>query len=151
MGWGGGVGEWVYEHPSSLFTADFIGQSNLLHCTVKEVSGDDLVLECAGLSFPAVSAGGFAGASAVLCLRPQRIRYGSTPQHGMSLKGIITSKDYSGGMQHTQITLNDSITLNAVSQSAEMDSYAVGSEVYVGWSIKHAPVVPDEPSSREAV
>jgi len=149
-----GTPEEVYEHPTSLFTADFIGQSNLLHCTVKGTDGSDLLLECSGLSLPAVSAPVFSpktGDSVVLCLRPQRIRYGSVPQHGMSLRGVIISKEYAGGMQHTQIQMNDSIVLNAVSQSAEMDSYAIGSEVYVGWSVKHAPVVPDEADGREAV
>lgn len=63
----------------------------------------------------------------------------------MTLRGIIRSKEYAGGMQHTQIALNDRFTLNAVTQSAELDSYALGSEVYVGWSIRHAPLVPDAP------
>ena len=149
-----GTPEEVYEHPSSLFTADFIGQSNLLHCTVNEADGSNLMLKANGLLFPAVSSAGFvpkAGDSVVLCLRPQRIRYGSTPQHDMSLRGTITSKEYAGGMQHTQIQLNDATVLNAVSQSAEMDSYPIGSEVYVGWSVKHAPVVPAEADGREAV
>ena len=79
----------------------------------------------------------------------KRIRYGREPQHGMALKGIIRSKEYVGGMQHTQIALSDELVLNAVTQSAELDSYPVGSEVYVGWNRRHAPLVPDAP--KEAV
>lgn len=145
-----GTPEDVYEHPRTLFVASFIGQSNLLHGTVKTVDGDQLTLDVHGLRLPAVGNASIpfaAGQNVVLCLRPQRIRYGSHPQHDMPLRGTIQSKEYVGGMQHTQIALNDSLVLNAVSQSAEMDSYAVGSEVYVGWSIAHAPVVLDEVQS----
>ena len=60
------------------------------------------------------------------------------------MKGVICSKEYAGGMQHLQIGLNDSVVLNAVSQSAEMDIYPLGSKVFIGWDILHAPVVADE-------
>lgn len=144
-----GTPEEVYEHPATLFAADFIGQSNLLQAEVEKAEDDRLILNMQGLHIPAL--GSFsAGQKVVLCLRPQRIRYGSTPQHGMDIKGMIHSKEYAGGMQHTQIALSNGTLLNAVSQSAEMDSYAVGSEVYVGWSAAHAPVVPCDMQNGEA-
>ena len=141
-----GTPEEVYEHPRTLFAADFIGQSNLLHGTVTSAADGGLSLDVGGISLPALPEAGFspkAGERVVLCLRPQRIRYGTSPQHGMSLRGVIRSKEYAGGMQHTQIALSDALLLNAVTQSAELDSYEVGSEVYVGWSQRHAPLVPD--------
>ena len=147
-----GTPEDVYERPRTLFAADFIGQNNLLRGTVAAVSPDGLMLEVNGVSLPALPNEVFSpavGDHAALCLRPQRIRYGREPQHGMALKGIIRSKEYVGGMQHTQIALSDELVLNAVTQSAELDSYPVGSEVYVGWNRRHAPLVPDAP--KEAV
>ena len=142
-----GTPEEIYEHPRTLFAADFIGQSNLLHAVVQQSDGSEMLLETGGVALPAMASETFrpkAGERAVLCLRPQRIRYGSVPQHGMELKGVIRSKEYSGGMQHTQIAMSDRLVLNAVTQSAELDNYEVGSEVYVGWSLRHAPVVPEE-------
>ena len=147
-----GTPEDVYERPRTLFAADFIGQNNLLRGTVAAVSPDGLMLEVNGVSLPALPNEVFSpavGDHAALCLRPQRIRYGREPQHGMALKGVIRSKEYVGGMQHTQIALSDELVLNAVTQSAELDSYPVGSEVYVGWNRRHAPLVPDAP--KEAV
>ncbi len=149
-----GTPEDVYERPRTLFAADFIGQSNLLHGVVTAADADGLTLNVGGISLPALATDAFApgvGERAVLCLRPQRVRYGAQPQHGMSLKGVIRSKEYAGGMQHTQIALTPSLTLNAVTQSAELDSYSIGSEVYVGWSKRHAPIVPDAPTQEEAV
>lgn len=140
-----GTPEDVYERPRTLFAADFIGQSNLLPGIVTGKETGRLTLQVADFSVPAAAPDGFSpavGDPVVLCLRPQRVRYGSTPQHGMCLEGRIHSKEYIGGMQHTQITLGDSITLNAVTQSAELDSYPIGSQVYVGWDARHAPIVP---------
>ena len=147
-----GTPEDVYERPRTLFAADFIGQNNLLRGTVAAVSPEGLALEVNGVSLPALPNEVFSpavGDHAALCLRPQRIRYGREPQHGMALKGIIRSKEYVGGMQHTQIALSDELVLNAVTQSAELDSFPVGSEVYVGWNQRHAPLVPC--ASKEAV
>jgi len=143
----------IYERPRTLFAADFIGQSNLIHATVKKIEEDQLTLDAHGVSLAAVTTGEYrpaAGSKVVLCLRPQRIRYGTSVQHGMALKGVIVSKDYTGGMQHTQIRLSEKLTISAVGQSAEMDSYPVGSDVYVGWSIQHAPMVPDDSMREEA-
>ena len=143
-----GTPEEIYEHPSTLFVAGFIGQSNLIHGTVESCTEDgQLTLNTNGLLLPAYAGASYRpapGEEAVICLRPQRVRYGSEPQHGMNLKGTILSKTYTGGMQNTQIRLSDSLTVNAVSQSSEMDAFPVGSEVYVGWSRLHTPAVPEE-------
>lgn len=141
-----GTPEDVYERPLTLFAADFIGQSNLLHGTVTGILPDSLTLDIFGISLPALPSEAYSpsvGDQVVLCLRPQRVRYGGVPQHNMPLKGIIQSKEYTGGMQHTRIALNNEVILSAVTQSAELDTYPVGSEVYVGWSMRHAPLVPD--------
>ncbi len=146
-----GTPEEVYEHPATLFVAGFIGQSNLIRGTV-ESSADDgsITVNAHGTLLPATCRPEHRpaiGDKAVVCLRPQRIRYGSEPQHGMELKGTITSKTYSGGMQHTQIALSDALTLSAVSSSSEMDAFPVGSTVYVSWSAAHTPAVPDSESA----
>ncbi|MEG0741845.1 MAG: ABC transporter ATP-binding protein [Clostridia bacterium] len=144
-----GTPEDVYEHPRTLFAAGFIGQSNLLRGTVHAMEADGtLTLDINGVSLPALADDVFSpaiGDAVALCLRPQRVRYGNEPQHDMDLRGVIQSKEYAGGMQHTRIALSEQLTLNAVTQAAELDQYAVGSKVYVGWSMRHAPLVPDDP------
>ena len=142
-----GTPEEIYEHPKTLFAADFIGQSNLLHGIVADEKPDGLQININGVMLPAISSENCSpakGNRVVLCLRPNRIHYGNEPQHGMTLRGVIHSKEYSGGMQHTQIALNDSLIIRAVTQSDEADAHPVGSEVYVGWNLHHAPIVFDE-------
>ena len=126
----------IYEKPISLFVADFIGQSNLIKGTLQNsniICNDNLQLPvCTSLK---------NGEKVVLCIRPQRIFYCKSPKENTHLKGIIQQKTYTGGMQQTLISLSNSISITAINQNDEMDSFAIGSEVYVGWNIKHAPVV----------
>ncbi len=139
-----GTPEEIYEHPLTLFAAEFIGQSNLLKGKVQSKENTSLLLNVSGVLIPAVQSSNISlqvGDECTLCLRPQRIRYGTEPQYGIELKGRILSKDYIGGMQHTQIALNCDVLLDAVTQTEELDDFSAGSEVYVGWSQTHAPVV----------
>ncbi len=148
-----GTPEDVYERPRTLFAAGFIGQSNLVRGTVVSADDNEIVLESGGVRLPALSSEWFkpkTGDSAALCLRPQRVRYAHEPVKGMSIKGVIESKEYSGGMQHTRIRLSDGLSLNAVTQNTTLDHYEVGSEVYVGWEKEHAPFVPDDPKEAQA-
>lgn len=141
-----GTPEEVYEHPQTLFAAGFIGQSNLLRGEVTAVHPENrFTLRVEDVELPVLSDRPFAvGDRAVLCLRPQRVRYGFQPQHQMELQGVIRQKYYSGGMQHTLIALSDRVTVNAVTQASEMDQFQIGDRVYVGWNQTHAPMVPDE-------
>ena len=147
-----GTPEEVYEHPQTLFAAGFIGQSNLLKGRVTAAGPEGrLTLQVEDVELPALADRPFAvGDRAVLCLRPQRVRYGFQPQHRMELQGVIRQKYYSGGMQHTLIALSDRLTVNAVTQASEMDQFQIGDRVYVGWNQTHAPVVPDEKLDLEA-
>ncbi len=163
-----GSPEAVYERPETLFCADFIGQSNLLTGTLEAMpqaasaggqgesqaadpsgtalqSGVAMTLSVNGLSLPVLLPKDSplkAGDNAALCLRPQRVFYEHSPVCGMSLTGIIQSKEYAGGMQHTRIALTDALALTAVSQAAELDTYQIGEKVNVGWDVRHAPLVP---------
>ena len=141
-----GTPEEVYEHPQTLFAAGFIGQSNLLRGEVTAVHPENrFTLRVEDVELPVFSDRPFAvDDRAVLCLRPQRVRYGFQPQHQMELQGVIRQKYYSGGMQHTLIALSDRVTVKAVTQASEMDQFQIGDRVYVGWNQTHAPMVPDE-------
>jgi spermidine/putrescine transport system ATP-binding protein len=148
-----GTPEQVYEHPETVFAAGFIGQSNLLKGRVEVLEdGGGLTLNVRGTLIPALSDGRFPvapGQELILCLRPQRVLYGYNGQFDMSLTGRILSKEYAGGMQHTRIALSEKLALSAVSQAAELDTYPIGETVCVGWDVRHAPLVPDDPSAAD--
>lgn len=147
-----GTPEEIYDSPNTLFVADFIGQSNKIRAAVAEVrpenDGCALLLKADGLLLPGYIKGRKISVSndqhVVLCVRPQHVHYGNEPQCGMELKGSIQSTEYVGGMQHVQISVGKSLLLNSITQSTENRHYTLGSEVYVGWEGRQAPVVPDE-------
>ena len=137
----------IYEKPKTRFVADFIGQSNLITGTLSQVTEDGhSTLQVGQLQLPVwIENHAFKkGDTATLCLRPQRIHYGKHPRYDMTLTGVINSKNYAGGMQHTIITLGDSLSLSAFSQTEALDSYPVGSQVHVGWDVYHAPLVAED-------
>ncbi|MDO4548574.1 MAG: ABC transporter ATP-binding protein, partial [Clostridia bacterium] len=109
----------VYERPENLFVAGFIGRSNLLRGTVSELCGDkELLLDVAGIKIPAMESGRFnpsPGDPAAICLRPQRVKYSSSPVFGMDIKGLIVDKEYLDGMQRTSVKLNDEIIISVLS------------------------------------
>lgn len=136
-----GSPEDVYERPESLFVAGFIGQSNLLTGSIAK-DGQSLIVSGVPLPIDAQAAKRFSpNDKAALCLRPQRVHYDSAPVMGGSLKGRIQQKEYVDGMQRTVIALGDELRLSTLSQSAEMDAYPIGAEVYIGWDARHAPLV----------
>ncbi|MCL1855072.1 MAG: ABC transporter ATP-binding protein [Clostridia bacterium] len=147
-----GTPEDVYERPQTLFTAGFVGQSNLLQGRAEALEeGGKLSLRVEDVALPAMT-NAFPvrqGDRLALCLRPQRVHYGGVSQCGMNLPGVILSKEYAGGMQHTRIALSDRLAVSAVSQAAELDAYPVGETVYVGWDVRHAPLVKDDSLIRE--
>ncbi len=118
----------------------------------REISADaqengEMTISAEGVTLPAFSEKHYRpGDRVVLCLRPQRVRYGSEPQHGLDLQGVILEKEYSGGMQHTHIQIGERLVIRVISQSSELDHYSIGDCVHVGWSIRHAPVVFDDPA-----
>src|SRR5471030_3056838 len=70
-----GAPEDLYENPSTIFVANFLGQSNLLTASVTGQSGEDLVLDVAGnkLAMPARRRG--TGSDQLYVgIRPEKIR-----------------------------------------------------------------------------
>jgi spermidine/putrescine transport system ATP-binding protein len=85
-----GTPEEVYERPATLFAAGFIGQSNLIRGTVDGTAEDGVVvLKAGGVLLPGIATTGYqpaCGDEAVLCLRPQRVRYGLEPQPSRTIR-----------------------------------------------------------------
>jgi len=75
-----GSGEEIYRRPQSRYVADFIGEANLLACTLDEEGR--LCLEAGGIALP-YRAEGSRGDAATLLVRPEAITIGA-PADGKS-------------------------------------------------------------------
>jgi spermidine/putrescine transport system ATP-binding protein len=91
-----GTGEEIYRHPNSRYVADFIGEANLLPCTV----GDDGMLQLYGSNdtIPYRSKEATRGDSVLLLLRPESIDLtaGHPPESAVSLQVVVHNKVFVG-------------------------------------------------------
>ena len=141
-----GTPQEIYEHPNSMFTAQFIGQTNLLHAGVASSDDKRLTLDLAGRSIPAQSYWqSFApGERVCLSVRMERVRYGLKAQHDFALPAVLEEKQYTGGSQRIVLTLEDGQRVTCMGDSHYCQSIAVGQHVSVWWEQSGAAVVPEE-------
>ena len=138
-----GSPEEIYEHPATRFTAEFIGQTNLLECSVAEVHANGLTLEYAGERFSARKAefDAKAGDKACLSLRTERLSYNTRPMSSCSLEGVLTDRRYAGGALRATIRLKNGHEVLVLCGSADRAKGEVGGKVYLCWNMDEAPVV----------
>lgn len=138
-----GAPEDVYERPATRFAADFIGQTNLLECTVAETCGNNGgVLEYAGIRFPARNDINLQkGETVALSLRMERLSYGKAPMDKCALPGFLRSRHYAGGSMRAIVALKDGREITVQCSAAERADGAIGGQVYLCWNPEEAPVV----------
>ena len=97
----------IYSRPATAYTAEFIGQTNLLRGEIK-----DGVARCGALEWKTSEAGG----TALFSLRPEAIRVAATvPQlpDAVCFRGVIRVQIYSGASELLEIAYGDNQILRA--------------------------------------
>jgi spermidine/putrescine transport system ATP-binding protein len=129
----------IYERPNSRFVADFIGESNFLNGTVREVEKEhatvfipSLNMEIKGLNTGAVQNGG----KAVISIRPEKIRISEQPALAVNFfKGQITRTTYIGSDTHVYVDIGGQTMKvweqNKISSLDPRAYYAQGQSVYL--------------------
>ena len=138
-----GTPEQIYDHPATRFAAEFIGQTNLLECSVEAVDAEGMVLSYAGERIPARRAEFDArvGDRVCLSLRTERLGFGPEKCGDCCLEGTLTDRRYAGGSMRATIRLKDGHEILAMCTSAERARGEVGQRVYLRWNPAEAPVV----------
>lgn len=136
-----GTPETIYEHPTTRFAAAFIGQTNLLECTVAGPGR----LAFAGTEFPAQLPVGVSlapGARVAVCVRMERLRYGpeqdAVPGQWW-LPGTLIEHRYVGGSLHSTVALSDGQRMTAF--STRQKEAEPGDAVRIWWDEAHAAVI----------
>jgi spermidine/putrescine transport system ATP-binding protein len=105
-----GAPEEIYDAPASAFVARFIGSANLLKVTIVQASGERATVRLPGGGHTEVSTSGgtfVRGKSALLMVRPERLRLETTPP--------------AAGLVSLQVTLTDLVFQGAVVRCALRD------------------------------
>lgn len=142
--------EEVYEHPSSRFVADFIGESNIFRGRLEKTSsGFSLNVGSLRLSVPSGARLAKAGSSAALVVRPERLRVRSLregPGDGdNALEARVKEVVYLGNERKYNLVTPTGETLIGRHQvGAVGDEPRVGDSVTVYWRGEESVLVPDD-------
>lgn len=140
----------IYEEPSSLYVARFIGDINLLPAAIEnENNGGMLCVTMLGQQVSLNSAQSFSpGTKIQILLRPEDIRIDNDIQEDMPrFSGTIFERRYRGATLDTTIRLDHGPTIQACEFFDEDDpdfDYQIGQRVEVSWVHGWEVVLPDE-------
>ena len=90
----------IYAHPATSYTAEFIGQTNLLRANVKNG-----VVECGSLQWRATQPAG----AALFSLRPESIHLspdGPAPADAIRFRAVVRQQIFSGSSEHLELDLS---------------------------------------------
>lgn len=127
-----GSPEDIYDRPTTKFVADFIGESNILEASVKDIDGDDLsVIMENGTAH--VTASGFVKEEIVyISIRPERLRCSAEPVPGFNLRGKVREHIYVGSIIKTIVELPNGQELR-MSSLTGTQLFNPGDMVWVYW------------------
>ena len=140
----------LYFRPSSLFVADFLGESNLLPGRVMSASpgGLDVALAGAGPTVRAVGEGdaAVAGRAVKVMVRPQNVSVGPATTGTQSLTGRLTDVMVSGSLTKLYMApLIDGMPplVAAYPTRPGAARYEIGQVLALDWAPGDAVVIPD--------
>ncbi|BBY30389.1 ABC transporter ATP-binding protein [Mycolicibacterium sediminis] len=137
----------IYDVPSTVFVASFIGQANLWPGRQTAVSNGVAEVSVLGTSLKA-RAGATAiesGGHATLMVRPERVRVSLDPLSGefVSVRGTVKDLTFQGPVIRVSITAPDgSVVLAHVGPEQRLPTLHPGEAVHVGWDPEASLVLP---------
>ncbi|UWW08590.1 ABC transporter ATP-binding protein [Mycolicibacterium brumae] len=137
----------IYDRPSSVFVAGFIGQANLWHGVQTGRSGDLADIAVLGTTLPA-RPGDTAinnGGKATLMVRPERVRISmAAPAGAVGVPATVANLTFQGPVLRLQLAAaDDSPILAHVGPEQDLPMLRPGDTVYVSWSPDASLVLPD--------
>jgi spermidine/putrescine transport system ATP-binding protein len=124
----------LYEMPRTTFTANFLGQSNLIEATVAGTSGDDLLLDVHGerVALPRSRSTSSEG-RLWLGVRPEKLRVATAEVSGNRLTGIVTDASFIGVATYYLVRMPWGQELTVVQQNDGTPPLPPGEPVTVTW------------------
>jgi spermidine/putrescine transport system ATP-binding protein len=137
----------IYDEPSSVFVAGFIGDANLFQVAVVACDGDLATVEICGerLPIPNAAADAREGDAATLMVRPERVRVlMHQPDNGhVGLTCTVKDLVFQGPVVRVALTTRDgSETVAHVGADEQLPMLRPGDQVWVGWERAAARLLP---------
>jgi putative spermidine/putrescine transport system ATP-binding protein len=139
----------LYFRPRTLFVADFLGESNLLHGTVERVDGAQVQVRLAHDGAVALAAAGApldAGSKVRVMVRPQNLRVHEGAASVNAVKGTVLDSMITGSL--TKLYVKSSATgdepmVLCYPTSSGVAPHAIGQDVHLHWNREDAVAVPE--------
>ncbi|CAB3745583.1 Spermidine/putrescine import ATP-binding protein PotA [Paraburkholderia sediminicola] len=137
----------LYERPQSLFVANFLGDSNILHGTAR-VEQDSHILENRCGKFMAPRSQKLDGSTAAaISVRPERMRVIPVAQEcgePNRVNARVSQIIYVGSSRKVEVALSDGTLMQIREQPRDQIDVREGAEVAVCWPISASTMLPDE-------
>jgi len=137
-----GTGEEIYRRPNCRYVADFIGEANLLPCTIDGTGS--LCLDGDGVALPYRPVGAARGAKVVLLVRPESIDLGNTTAtvKAVSLEVVVHDKVFVGNSIkiYTRTAAGQELVMQPASRRAA-EGLVLGQAVQVYWPLAEGQVL----------
>jgi len=140
-----GTPEDVYERPTSVFAAGFIGTSNLMSGTWSGGTAGAVTV-APGIAIPAPGHQGSADGDTVgVAVRPEKIWLSELTPEMFRLPGTIASTSYHGATTHYRVAIAPGLEVAVLEQNLPRmrteDRWAAGDRVEIGWLPEHTVVL----------
>jgi spermidine/putrescine transport system ATP-binding protein len=135
----------IYEHPATLFVADFVGVLNAMRLRIDDVSGRDGISRMSDTERIVVPGADRVGEETLVAVRPERIRI--TPGHGASedvsrVTGRVAQVVYLGTLTQFHVDAAGGTRLVVHRLSDEPAGAIVqGDDVTLGWDREDAAIL----------
>jgi len=144
-----GTPEELYFRPRTLFTAGFLGESNILTGEVAGVEGETVVVGAGGAKLRAPREPGLKDLGRVaLMVRPERVAiqttlaFASDKEAHNAVEGVLRDVILVGGVTKYYVTLDDGQNLVASTLTGDAKSLATpGSRVWLRWPVASTVVL----------
>ncbi|HOV15871.1 MAG TPA: ABC transporter ATP-binding protein, partial [Spirochaetota bacterium] len=147
----------IYESPSDLFVANFIGDSNMLEGKVIEINGENATVDVVNIGkiFISTEKEIKVGNTIKMTIRPEKIRITKTPPDNSKnqlniLNGKVDELTYSGFLSRYYVIVNNKIMFKTFKQHVKyyMDEVPINwkDSVYIWWNIDDEYIVEVERS-----
>ncbi|HAP89286.1 MAG TPA: polyamine ABC transporter ATP-binding protein [Arthrobacter bacterium] len=129
-----GAPEEVYNEPLTDWVASFLGDTNLIPCTVLERDGQEVLVDLGCLGTARMPDRGVTGDKYAVSIRPEHLKFRSSATEGNGGAARLESSTNLGATVRHRLTAGGlDLQLRELSSDAA-DRPVPGSEVFVGWT-----------------
>jgi ABC-type Fe3+/spermidine/putrescine transport system ATPase subunit len=130
----------IYDRPTSLFVAQFIGKANLLNGMVTKSEADVTWVQLGEVEIRAIAPSSLpsVGSTVTVMIRPERIQLNPTHPTDNQIGGKLAGTTYVGQLLEVQVD-----TAIAPLRVVQLSGQAIGGDTLtLGWNVTDCVVIP---------